>query len=170
MIKEWWFKGELANVIYCVQLVTSEAWLCCFRHDLHLLEFAHGAWLSGNSRCGSPTKYYQVCLLLSLFLVNTCVNQVSHSLNLPTLLHTWSLGNWTGGSNLHWLHYSSVHRRNVATKTTLGILVIQQCKCLCLFCQLSNKCTGQLQKTLTLTRLFHCQPLVNLPVKVLSSW
>ena len=42
-------------------------------------------------------------------------------------------------------------------------------RCLCLFCQLSNKCTGQLQKTLTLTRLFHCQPLVNLPVKVLSS-
>ena len=125
LIKEWWFEGELTKVIYYVQLVIMKAWLSCFRHDLTLIEFAHGTWLSGNSRCGNPTKYYQVCLLLLLSLVNTCINQASPHSNLPSLLlHTWSpwsLNRWVKSSRLH---YYFVIRRNVATKTTLGTLVI----------------------------------------------
>ena len=51
-------------------------------------------WLLGS--LATPTVEVQPSwsgVSIAVVLVNTCINQALQPLNLPTLLHTWSLGN-----------------------------------------------------------------------------
>ena len=123
LLKEWWSKGELANVIYHVKLVNHVGMTVCFQTWPNLIEFAPGylaLWQPPLWKSNQVHQVFVYCCCSWLTPASTRRN-LTQPAKTPTYLEPL-VAKQVG--QIYLAPLSLVIRLNVATKTTLGTLVI----------------------------------------------